>query len=66
MYVFEAELVADKDDDLDSIFNKIWSGQAFSLKVDKVLAHERSKYQDVLIFRRLTIFFSASISLFAG
>ncbi|KAM3719281.1 Spermidine synthase [Dirofilaria immitis] len=35
-------------------FNKIWSGQAFSLKVDKVLVHERSKYQDVLIFKSST------------
>ncbi|KAL3994684.1 spermidine synthase [Acanthocheilonema viteae] len=48
------KLVADKDGDLDSFDNQIWSGQAFSLKVDKVLAHEKSKYQDVLIFRSST------------
>ncbi|KHN75805.1 Spermidine synthase [Toxocara canis] len=27
-----------------------WPGQAFSLQVNKVLFHERSKYQDVLVF----------------
>ncbi|VIO94184.1 Uncharacterized protein BM_BM13871 [Brugia malayi] len=46
--------MANKDDDLDSFDNHIWSGQAFSLKVDKVLAHERSKYQDILIFKSST------------
>uniref|UniRef100_A0A915Q5W7 Spermidine synthase n=1 Tax=Setaria digitata TaxID=48799 RepID=A0A915Q5W7_9BILA len=45
-----------KNDDLESgdFDSGIWSGQAFSLKVDKVLAHERSKYQDVLVFRSKT------------
>jgi len=28
----------------------MWPGQAMTLKVDKVLHHEKSKYQDVLIF----------------
>ncbi|CAI7642257.1 spermidine synthase [Penicillium cosmopolitanum] len=28
----------------------MWPGQAMSLKVDRVLHHEKSKYQDVLIF----------------
>ncbi|KAK5987523.1 Spermidine synthase [Cladobotryum mycophilum] len=28
----------------------MWPGQAMTLKVKKVLAHEKSKYQDVLIF----------------
>uniref|UniRef100_F1L7H4 Spermidine synthase n=1 Tax=Ascaris suum TaxID=6253 RepID=F1L7H4_ASCSU len=27
-----------------------WSGQAFSLQVNKILFHEKSKYQDVLVF----------------
>ncbi|OZC11334.1 spermidine synthase [Onchocerca flexuosa] len=43
------------DHDLNSFnYNKIWSGQAFSLKVDEVLVHEKSKYQDILIFRSST------------
>ncbi|KAM7199205.1 Spermidine/spermine synthase [Naviculisporaceae sp. PSN 640] len=29
----------------------MWPGQAMTLKVDKVLHHEKSKYQDVLIFK---------------
>ncbi|KAH7697612.1 Protein SPDS-1 a, partial [Aphelenchoides avenae] len=31
-----------------------WPGQAFSLQVEKVLFHERSKYQDVLVFKSRT------------
>ncbi|MFH4976387.1 hypothetical protein AB6A40_003096 [Gnathostoma spinigerum] len=31
-----------------------WSGQAFSLDVDEILFHEKSKYQDVLVFRSRT------------
>ncbi|KAL8776226.1 MAG: hypothetical protein Q9213_008346 [Squamulea squamosa] len=30
--------------------NKLWPGQAMTLKVNQVLHHEKSKYQDVLIF----------------
>uniref|UniRef100_A0A0R3RZF3 Spermidine synthase n=1 Tax=Elaeophora elaphi TaxID=1147741 RepID=A0A0R3RZF3_9BILA len=44
----------DKDSTFNNFDNRIWSGQAFSLKVDKVLAHEKSKYQDVLIFKSST------------
>jgi spermidine synthase len=29
-----------------------WPGQAFSLEIDKVLYQQRSKYQDVLVFKR--------------
>lgn len=29
----------------------MWPGQAMTLKVEKVLHHEKSKYQDVLIFQ---------------
>lgn len=29
-----------------------WPGQAFSLQVEEVLFHEKSKYQDVLVFKR--------------
>jgi spermidine synthase len=28
-----------------------WPGQAMTLKVEKILHHEKSKYQDVLIFK---------------
>lgn len=35
-----------------SEINKLWPGQCMSLKVDEVLFHERSKYQDVLVFKR--------------
>ena len=30
--------------------NDMWPGQAMTLKVNTVLHHEKSKYQDVLIF----------------
>ena len=29
----------------------LWSGQAMSLEVEKVLYHSKSKYQDVLVFQ---------------
>lgn len=29
-----------------------WPGQAFSLQVEEELFHERSQYQDILVFRR--------------
>jgi hypothetical protein len=38
---------------LDGWFREIsdmWPGQAMTLKVNQVLHHEKSKYQDVLIF----------------
>lgn len=33
------------------ISDTMWPGQAMTLKVDKVLHHEKSKYQDVLVFK---------------
>lgn len=33
------------------ISDTMWPGQAMTLKVEKVLHHEKSKYQDVLIFK---------------
>lgn len=55
-------------DDLEAIKNEVsgtkqlksdnvemggaWPGQAFSLQIEKVLFHEKSKYQDVLVFKR--------------
>jgi spermidine synthase len=32
--------------------NNLWPGQAMSLKVDEVLFHEKSKFQDVIVFKR--------------
>ena len=29
-----------------------WPGQAFSLEIEKVLYDHKSKYQDVLVFKR--------------
>lgn len=31
--------------------SNMWPGQAMTLKVEEVLHHEKSKYQDVLIFK---------------
>jgi len=31
-----------------------WPGQAFSLEIEKVLYDQRSKYQDVLVFKSTT------------
>ena len=33
--------------------NELWHGQAFSLKIKKVLHHEKSPYQDILVLERL-------------
>lgn len=33
------------------ISDTMWPGQAMTLKVEKILHHEKSKYQDVLIFK---------------
>lgn len=33
------------------ISDTMWPGQAMTLKVEKVLHHEKSKYQDILIFK---------------
>lgn len=34
--------------------NNLWPGQAMSLKVDEVLFHEKSKFQDVIVFKSET------------
>uniref|UniRef100_H2YMD8 Spermidine synthase n=1 Tax=Ciona savignyi TaxID=51511 RepID=H2YMD8_CIOSA len=34
--------------------NPLWAGQCMSLSVEEVLFHERSKYQDVLVFKSKT------------
>lgn len=34
------------------ISQEMWPGQAMSLEVEEVLFHEKSKYQDVLVFKR--------------
>ena len=35
-----------------SEINVLWPGQCMSLAVEEVLFHEKSDYQDVLIFKR--------------
>jgi len=35
-----------------SEINKLWPGQAMSLQVEEVVFHEKSKYQDVVVFKR--------------
>lgn len=35
-----------------SELSELWPGQAMSLQVEDVLFQERSKYQDVLVFKR--------------
>ncbi|XP_078487009.1 spermidine synthase [Ciona intestinalis] len=37
-----------------SELNSLWPGQCMSLEVEEVLFHERSKYQDVLVFKSKT------------
>ena len=32
--------------------NDLWAGQAMSLQVDEILHHEKSRYQDILVFNR--------------
>lgn len=41
-----------KDGWYSDINEKMWPGQAMSLQVDEILHHERSEYQDVLVFKR--------------
>lgn len=53
-----------RGDNLDNFGSQVWLGQAFSLKVEEVLVHERSKYQDILIFKRLAVLFWFSIYQF--
>ena len=40
------------DQILSGWFTEINEGQSLSLQVEKVLHHEKSKYQDILIFQR--------------
>jgi len=35
-----------------SELNNLWPGQCMSLEVEEVLFHEKSKHQDVLVFKR--------------
>ncbi|CAL1532620.1 unnamed protein product [Lymnaea stagnalis] len=37
-----------------SEISELWPGQCMSLEVDKVLHHEKSKYQDILVFKSKT------------
>jgi len=31
---------------------KMWPGQSLSLQIEEILFHQKSKYQDVLVFKR--------------
>jgi len=35
-----------------SEINSLWPGQCMSLAVEEILFHEKSAYQDVLVFKR--------------
>ena len=35
-----------------SEIGELWPGQCMSLEVEKILHKEKSKYQDVLVFKR--------------
>ena len=35
-----------------SELGELWKGQAFSLEVEELLFHEKSKFQDVIVFKR--------------
>jgi Spermidine synthase tetramerisation domain len=37
-------------------------GHAMCLKIDEVLFHEKSPYQDILIFKRLSIYYRSTAS----
>lgn len=41
-----------KDGWFSDINEKMWPGQAMSLRVEEILFHQKSDYQDVLIFKR--------------
>ena len=45
--------------------NDLWPGQAFSLKVDKVLFDEKSAFQHILVFEKSVFPFFSSICLFS-
>ena len=32
--------------------NDMWPGQAMAMEVEEILHHEKSQYQDILIFKR--------------
>merc|ERR1712232_1135932 len=42
--------VNDKGEIWFAELSEMWPGQAFTIRVNKVLYHEKSKYQDVLVF----------------
>jgi spermidine synthase len=41
-----------KDNWFSEIDEDLWPGHCFSLKCDKPLYHQKSKYQDVLVFNK--------------
>ncbi len=36
--------------------NELWPGQAFSLKIEKELYHQKSKYQDIRVIKRSLLY----------
>ena len=32
--------------------NDMWPGQAMAMQVEEILHHEKSQYQDILVFKR--------------
>lgn len=47
--------VNDGDQWFREVNPSFWPGQAFSLEIDKILYQQKSKYQDVLVFKRYMI-----------
>jgi len=48
----ELSPVGDEENPISALEASVgWPGQAFSLEVDHILFHERSKFQDVLVFK---------------
>lgn len=46
-----------------SEMTSVWPGQSFSLQVEKILHTEKSKYQDIIVFKRSVNFFNLSLSV---
>ncbi|CAD5206664.1 unnamed protein product [Bursaphelenchus okinawaensis] len=49
-----SELSPDQDGTTENVLGNHWAGQAFSLQVEEVLYHQRSQYQNVLVFKSNT------------
>ena len=38
--------------------DSLWPGQAFSLQIEKILYRGNSKFQDILVFKRLDLYYA--------